>query len=352
MIINKIDSIINVKEIIESNYKLKPGNNYINDFENKIILSGPYLKVDDEKTIKQVSKFHSYIYCCEIKGLAGGFKKENLKCLILSDININQREIDFNFININGNKIWIEMKDTTSVDSFKIVTYYQKIGKSNYLEVFFKKCVCWFVGGAGDKTPFVNINSNINISPTLIMKRVKEDFDDKIDPLYKSSIITEYIGYDELFSLKKYNKYIEKLPDNQRCVINIIGHSLGGWNSAHFTNVLKYKNYKVRTLVTIDPVGIKKITSIFTSIYSNYPIPYKEKWINILANPIEENVSDEIAELGGRWKLTTKDNVDIFYDSTLNHEDANGMFFSIFNDKNINPFDFLKISLSDYLTSK
>ena len=346
MNINNIDSIINVKDVIESNYKIKPSNNYINDFENKIILSGPYLKIGDEKNIKYVSNFHTYIYCCEINGLIGSFKKENFKCLIISDMNANQIEVDFKYVQIYSNKIWIEMKDTTSVDSFKIVTYYQKIGKSNYLEVFFKKCVCWFVGGAGDKTSFAGIEA------TNIMDHLKNEFLKRIDPKIKNSVITEYLGYEELFAPKIFNKYIEKLPDNQRCCINIIGHSLGGWNSAHFTNVLKYKNYKVNTLITIDPVGIKKLTSIFTSIYSNYPIPFKETWINVLANPTENNASDEIAELGGRWKLTSKDNVDIFYDSSLNHEDANGMFFSIFSDKNINPFDLLNISIIGYLTKR
>ena len=55
--------------------------------------------------------------------------------------------------------------------------------------------------------------------------------------------------------------------------IYIVDHSLGGWNGAHLSQILADKGYKIKILVTLDPVGVGTIVRTISSVYFGTPNP-------------------------------------------------------------------------------
>lgn len=172
--------------------------------------------------------------------------------------------------------------------------YYNTTGN-----VYFKKTMTLFVGGAGDLKPFIGTDQN-RTGPTNIMVKVQKAFAEMSDPLDSSSML---LGYDDVYALledkrKRYNIF------DQYGQINTIGHSLGGWNGAHLTQKLNTDGYHIGLLTTLDPVGrglivrsASQMPMIPTSVRSEY-------WINIYANPElwEWDDDDWIAFGGEKWR--------------------------------------------------
>jgi pimeloyl-ACP methyl ester carboxylesterase len=188
---------------------------------------------------------------------------------------------------------------------------------SDYLKVKeYKKVIAFFIGGAGDKTPFLGVGPNGNIKEVMDKFIVKNNSVNYI-PLYR--------GYDEVYGEANIKKEVlSQIPD-KRASIYIVGHSLGGWNAAHLSQILTDKGCKVKMLVTIDPVGLDAIVNGSSKMYWATPKPKADFWINIYVDPKNYNFPDFIADSGKRWKPNTN-SPNVFHTTSISHEDAEGIF--------------------------
>ncbi|MCG9482635.1 hypothetical protein MCL30_12680 [Acinetobacter pittii] len=232
----------------------------------------------------------------------------------------------------------------------------------------YKQSFTAFVGGAADKYQFlgrpldIDFPDDIGAGPTGIMKSCMRKFKEA-----SSSQITkakfEYYGYEEAYStdsvVKRYRgklllnlltdikNILKEEPNTQ---INLVGHSLGGWNVAGLSEELfKAKICTVHTLITIDPVGIRLSKSGVGNdrarIYYLEPDPVAKKWINIFSQPLKNYRDDYIAILGGRWNDDDTAKANFNSVSTYHHGEASEMFFE-------KKFLENKMSASDLLVSE
>jgi RHS repeat-associated protein len=149
-----------------------------------------------------------------------------------------------------------------------------------------------FIGGAADKYPF------LGQAPTNIMLDVRNKFVSglKIDTTNSDYFTAKYYGYEDVQTgkIKKDIEAASKVNPQQK--LYVVGHSLGGWEGAALTS-----SSPAKMLITVDPVG----TDIRYAGQVSFAEPKvkADKWINILARSTKPDVSDFIAELGGRWHM-------------------------------------------------
>lgn len=124
---------------------------------------------------------------------------------------------------------------------------------------------------------------------------------------------------------------MKKHPKGQ---VNLVGHSLGGWNAAELAEeLLDAKICQVNLLITIDPVGV--ILSYGDNplsraqIYYWMPKPKVKKWISITCDPKSYQADDAIADAGGQWEKYPKNNATIFHKTKHSH----GSFQSMMQEK-------------------
>ncbi|WP_085578096.1 MULTISPECIES: alpha/beta hydrolase [unclassified Pseudomonas] len=183
-----------------------------------------------------------------------------------------------------------------------------------------KKIFIFFVGGAGDQERYYVSGPNWNVNYVR-------------DSVLRDAEILGYVNRCPVLPLA-YNKFLtdedlaknilSHIPDISTAVY-IVGHSLGGWNGAHLSSVLTDKGYKIRMLITLDPVGEGKIVYGISKIYRQIPKPKAEYWINIRAKKIKDrNFSDRVADFGEQWEVTSGPDVNGTVD--VNHAFANEMF--------------------------
>ncbi|WP_416195289.1 hypothetical protein [Pseudomonas sp. 10S4] len=91
--------------------------------------------------------------------------------------------------------------------------------------------------------------------------------------------------------------------------------------------MLTDKGFKVKKLMTLDPVGEGKIVYGISNIYRREPKPKADYWLNIPAAAVDWNVSDLVADFGEQWEVTQGPNVMGRVD--VNHADADRMFLQI-----------------------
>nr|WP_320077516.1 LysM peptidoglycan-binding domain-containing protein [Acinetobacter sp. Marseille-Q1620] len=222
----------------------------------------------------------------------------------------------------------------------------------------FTKSFTAFVGGAADKYQFLNRPfgidppDDIGLGPTEIMKNCMEKFKKKIGTKVNNASFG-YYGYEEAYSNKskrtKVNdkfllnlltdikKIVEKEPATQ---INLVGHSLGGWNVAGLSEELhKQKICRVQTLITLDPVGIllSKGFSRYlgrAQIYFSEPDPIAQLWVHIHSKPDESYRDDYVAKLGGRWNNNETKKANYRETTKYHHGEAYEMFTKVKFDNN------------------
>ena len=113
-----------------------------------------------------------------------------------------------------------------------------------------KKIIVFFIGGAGDK------NSYYGYGPTKLVKNsILHVFKGRIAAYSLISPHIEYLGYEEIRGEDDIKKNVIDKIASKDIPIYIVGHSLGGWNSAHLCKHLVNNGYNIRMLVTLDPVG-------------------------------------------------------------------------------------------------
>lgn len=183
-----------------------------------------------------------------------------------------------------------------------------------------KKVIVFFIGGAGDKKPFMGIG------PSNIMEYVNNFFSKKVNTIKNIDCKSLYLGYDELYPESDIKKYVIKEIENKNIPIFIVGHSFGGWNAAHLSKRLVQMGYKVKMLITLDPVSGSSGVEFFADLYHETPIPVKaDFWINISAYPKEFTIDNAIAHIGVQWKpWIHKPN--IYHKTHLSHANAMRMF--------------------------
>ncbi|RRD56690.1 MULTISPECIES: type VI secretion system tube protein TssD [Bacteroidales] len=202
-----------------------------------------------------------------------------------------------------------------------------------------RKIILFFIGGAGDKKPF------LSQGPTYIMKSVMNYFNRKIE-VYSKAIKNEsyYLGYDELYPEKDIKDNILSKINSSNTPIYIIGHSFGGWNAAHLSKRLKAKGHKIKMLITLDPVSGINGVEFFADLYHEIPIPTSaDFWINISAVPEDYKIDDLIADVGGQWKPKIH-KPNIYFETKKSH----GQALEMFTERIVNgmsAFDFLISSI-------
>ncbi len=139
---------------------------------------------------------------------------------------------------------------------------------------------------------------------------------------YYNSYNASYPGisrsYYEWGNTRKIVKYIKKLLKQNKCEqINIIGHSYGGSDATKLAERLLKAGIGVNLLITVDPVSRGWSQPDDLSNVSN--------WININANPANENASDTTAWWGGKWGDWPKNRANIHYKAPYNHENFRAM---------------------------
>jgi hypothetical protein len=187
-----------------------------------------------------------------------------------------------------------------------------------------KPVTIFYVGGAGDKRKFVP-GPKALMGPFANIIDAKNHVERRISDLRDLKLIEDHwLGYYEIYGAENIKKNVLAFIPLKTTPVFIIGHSLGGWNGAHLSRTLGNAGYNVEMLVTIDPVGEGVAVATGSDIYPKRPEVSAKKWINIRANPKNENGSDFIAEFGERW--TVKVGPDINCELDVNHADAGIMF--------------------------
>ena len=230
-------------------------------------------------------------------------------------------------LNLEKSEKWLDLLKETGEDNeleiyAEISAYGETVNKGKYLKVKNSdKVVVFFIGGAADKDTFLvqGPNNNILSCKNLIDKNIKNVVD------YNSFYLDFREAYNDHINPLK-TRFEQNILQNisKESSIFVVGHSLGGWNGAHLTQILTDKGYKIETLITLDPVGINLSKTSTVPIYFTTPKPKYKFWINILASPKKPDDSDTVANLGGRWIMSENPSLNIKMD--INHADANSMF--------------------------
>lgn len=211
------------------------------------------------------------------------------------------------------------------------VAYTQDKSKNSFTEcyVISKRALVIFIGGAGDQEsyygtgPYRNINYAENEFQNEISHRINTK---ELEAKIRSKIDTEIYGYNYIYDESDIN--VIKQSASKYQLIYLIGHSLGGWNSAHLSRQLADANHTVKMLITLDPVGEGSLVQIFSKIHSEPELePKSNIWINVIANPKSENSSDDIADFGEKWNIPNNYTT-ISETANVNHESAIGLFKS------------------------
>ncbi|UYZ83949.1 hypothetical protein MTZ49_15365 [Entomomonas sp. E2T0] len=210
----------------------------------------------------------------------------------------------------NENKNSKDNKEISSGKTERKPKTTQEVEISNKTQV-----VVFYIGGAADKRAwygpaYIPILRKVEwkeIGPYHNIRYVKEKFEASLEAnkLDKSRYEGIYLGYYEVYKEKQQNSLVEKYlacKDKKHLKIVIIGHSLGGWNGAHFCNYLvNKKKYTVDFLITIDPVGVGDGVKIVADVINSFPtkIKVRKSWHNILE--IGSSFGNAVAKVGERW---------------------------------------------------
>lgn len=209
------------------------------------------------------------------------------------------------------------------------VAHTQDKSKNSFTECYVtsKRALVIFVGGAADQESYYGFGPNLNI--THAEKEFHNEISHRIntkelDSKIQSKIETRVYGYNYIYDESELIKQIA----SKYQLIYLIGHSLGGWNSAHLSRQLADANYTVKMLITLDPVGKGSLVQIFSKIHSKPELePKSNMWINVIANPESDNSSDNIADFGEKWNIPNSYTA-INEAVNVNHESAIGLFIS------------------------
>ena len=211
-----------------------------------------------------------------------------------------------------------------------------------------------FIGGAADAEPF------LGQGPTGIMQDVRRDFRDKyLQPYFENAGYSQdrarqlasrnarYYGFHELHLMLADAKMYLSTQGNENAKINIVGHSLGGWQAAHLAQQLEeWRCGSVGVVTTLDPVGVRYRYNLAGSINFKTPNPKYKTWVNIRAEAKDTSINDVIANLGGQWNPSSL-NPTYNYTLEVDHVYARTMFTTKIPNRNISLLGLVNISYSN-----
>jgi hypothetical protein len=288
---------------------------------------------EEEKTpAKVVSYSPPLLLVTSVKGKDTALPSEKIKYQVtgynLSDVSKNDRKRVKWIVEVNGKKevqkehgevLNLLIKEEWAGEEIIVMPYLKKeteeVAASTSVQ---KRIVVLFIGGAADKNEFYMI------SPTKLIKDgAMTQFLNWVKVVKTITSNTLYLGYDEVFR-DEHVASLCKFIGSTKTPIYIVGHSLGGWNGAHLSQILTDKGYNIEMLITLDPVGEGGIVWAVSDIHYELPTPKANHWINISASPKENDTSDIIANIGERW--IPKTGPDINYITKAHHGNVYRMF--------------------------
>jgi hypothetical protein len=319
-----------------------------------IKIEGPFVN-SKTNPIKYVSRFHKYRYYVYFNRQLKQSELKSLKWAVSFDDNDSTNSFFlFSSGTLENGAVRVEIKISEGINSFRIYSYLGGVPNNKiYTEAFFKKTVALFIGGAGDKEAYAGTG------PTnIIQLEVQNPFDSIItiqpqEQLNLNDYKSLYLGYNEAYKNKIASNIISelnKIAEPKGLSINIIGHSLGGWNGAHLSQILTRSKYKIEILITLDPVGTKEGVTLVSDIYRPYPYPIYKYWINIQSSPTQYEADDYIAWLGGQWE-PDKEKPNNYIIVDYHHREASKMFTEKIAG-NFDSSDILLAHIQSYLNAK
>ncbi|WP_373767728.1 hydrolase [Glaesserella sp.] len=157
----------------------------------------------------------------------------------------------------------------------------------------------FFIGGAADQEPYYLIGPlrHINLARQKFLLSLQKEFGST------ERIFIHTYGYNRIYRPEDIEKnVIAKLKPTD--YIYLIGHSLGGWNAAHLSRILRDNGFRVRILVTLDPVGEGTLVWLGSNIHRHpQSEPHADFWINIRAEIKRLTISDVVARAGQQWTI-------------------------------------------------
>jgi len=301
----------------------RPNNNKLQiDF-----IGGPFDKSNN--LVSAISRFQQYYYLISFNRQINANDINKVTWGVSYDDNTDIFKL-FSGGRIIGNQLKVFIKvgidekgNFFGINKCKIYAYIGDIPNKNiFKEVFYKKTTSIFIGGAADKNKYA-----VFLGPTNIIELdVKNGFDEMFDSFDSIDYTSIYLGFEEVYEIKRITKNVlNEIPDKSVVSVNIIGHSLGGWNGAHLSNILSSLGYSVNTLITLDPVGQGIGVTMVSNIYWEYPEPISLFWINTRCKPDKPDGTDRIAEDGKRWIIESGPSVNFI--NPHHHAEAGAMFF-------------------------
>lgn len=317
-----------------------------NEEENSyrvVRIDGPY--DDSGLKVNCVSRFHRYSYFIELNKLPKRESVSQLKLAISCDNEEAVSQINA-IAEIKDSRLRVSINIYEGTDKFKLYAYFgNDINRRILVEVNYKKTVAFFIGGAGDKEKYGGVG------PTNIVEREVYKPFSSISPL--NDYIGFYLGYNYVYDDGKNGRIKSNVLSNIRSKENteiyIIGHSLGGWNGAHLFDILQKKGYKVKVLITLDPVGTKVAVSLASDIYWDSPKPKCDFWFNVSTDPDELRQDDYVADIGGQWNPGDAPLVNV--STKFHHGEAGNMFRHVLY-LNQSCSELLLIHINKYLQDK
>ncbi len=310
-------------------------------------IDGPFDKTGNK--IKYISPKHTYYYHATIKNYKEGDDLNQIQWSVTYD---DEDTAKHQKLITGGTYKDGILKTQIQVSKGKhTATIYAHIDNLNpniNTKATYKQVVTFFIGGAGDKEPFYGSGA------TKIMEGVRINFNKKIkSKLVNNDLYTSYyLGYNEVKGENNIkNNILSQLPNKDGTQINIVGHSLGGWNGAHLSDILTQKGYIINTLITLDPVGEGGGVTTISDIHLLFPSPKAGFWVYIHTDPENYRADDLIADLGGQW-IPRKNKPHVIHTTIYNHGKANNMFNEILSKTTISASSLLLSTIQKFLDSK
>lgn len=288
---------------------------------------------EEEKTPTKVVNYSPpLLLVTSVKGKDTALPSDKIRYQVtgynLSNVSENDRKRVKWIVEVNGKKevqngtgevLDLFIKEDWAGEEIAVMPYLkQETKKISAITIVKKRIVTLFIGGAADK------NSYYTISPTeLIKDGAATPYLNWVKSVKSIEHYTLYFGYEEVFR----DEHVAGLCTyigSTKTPVYIIGHSLGGWNGAHLSQILTDKGFHIEMLITLDPVGKGAMVWAASDIHYEIPTPKADFWINISAMPNKDDSSDVIADFGERWIPET--GPDVNYISKAHHREVRRMF--------------------------
>lgn len=305
-------------------------------------ISGPFDEAGNK--IKYISPKHTYYYHATIKNYKEGDDLNQIQwSATYDDEDTAQHQKLLRGGIYQDGILKIQIQVSKGKHTATIYAHTGNLNPNINTKAKYKQVVTFFIGGAGDKEPFYGSGA------TKIMEGVESNFNIKID---FSQYQSKYLAYNEVKGENNIkNNILSQLPNKDGTQVNIVGHSLGGWNGAHLSDILTQKGYIINTLITLDPVGEGGGVTTISDIHLLFPSPKAGFWVYIHTNPENYRADDLIADLGGQW-FPRKNKPHVTHTTKYSHGDANDMFNEILSKKTISASSLLLSTIQKFLDSK